>query len=220
MNHSFSPQEFVAKWRNSKLKEKSAYQEHFIDLCRLVEHKTPAEDDPTGERFTFEAGAAKQDGGQGWADVWKKGFFALEYKGKHADLDKAYGQLLQYRESLQNPPLLIVSDIDRIIVHTNFTNTVKRVIPITFDDLLTPTGMKNLRAIFYEPDAFKPGQTTAQVTEEAAKQFSKLAEHLHKRGEEPARIAHFLIRLLFCLFAEDIQLLPANPFTKIFNQGH
>ena len=37
--------------------------------------------------------------------------FAWEYKGQHANLDKAYDQLLQYREALENPPLLIVSDM-------------------------------------------------------------------------------------------------------------
>src|SRR5512139_235748 len=126
MPTKLSPQEFVANWRNVTLKERSAAQEHFIDLCHLVGHETPAKADPTGESFTFEAGAGKQKGGQGWADVWKKGFFAWEYKGKHADLDKAYQQLLQYRETLQNPPLLVVSDIDSSVIHTNFTNTVKR----------------------------------------------------------------------------------------------
>ena len=44
------------------------------------------EADPSGQSFTFEAGATTQRGGQGWADVWKKGHFAWEYKGKHADL--------------------------------------------------------------------------------------------------------------------------------------
>jgi hypothetical protein len=63
-------------------------QEHFIDLCRLVGHEPPAEYDSTGKKFTFEAGADKQKGRQGWADVWKKGYFAWEYKGKHADLDE------------------------------------------------------------------------------------------------------------------------------------
>jgi hypothetical protein len=38
---TLSPQEFVAKWSKSTLKEKSAAQEHFIDLCRLVDHPTP-----------------------------------------------------------------------------------------------------------------------------------------------------------------------------------
>jgi hypothetical protein len=127
---TLSPQEFVAKWSQTTLKEKSAAQEHFIDLCHLVGHPTPAEADPTGQTFTFEAGASKQRGGEGWADVWKKGYFAWEYKGKHKDLDQAYEQLLQYRESLLNPPLLIVSDMEQIVIHTNFTNTVKRVVRI------------------------------------------------------------------------------------------
>ncbi len=71
MPPTLSPQAFVAKWRSSTLKERSAAQEHFIDVCHLVGHSTPAEADPTGESFTFEAGADKQRSGQGWADVWK-----------------------------------------------------------------------------------------------------------------------------------------------------
>ncbi len=110
-----TPQHFIAKWQKANLSERAACQEHFLDLCALIDHPTPAQDDPHGTRFTFEAGAAKLDGKQGWADVWKRGFFAWEYKGKHANLDKAYQQLLQYRESLQNPPLLVVCDIERIV---------------------------------------------------------------------------------------------------------
>jgi hypothetical protein len=126
---TLTPQAFVDKWRHATLKERSACQEHFIDLCRLVGHPTPAEVDPTGENFAFEYGAAKTGGGQGFADVFKRGYFALEYNGKHADLDKACQQLLQYREALQKPPLLVVCDIDRIVIHTNFTNTSKRTHP-------------------------------------------------------------------------------------------
>ena len=214
MASQLTPQEFVRKWRASTLKERSAAQEHFIDLCHLIGHETPGSD-ATGERFTFEAGSSKQKGGQGWADVWKRGFFAWEYKGKHANLDKAYQQLLQYRESLQNPPLLVVSDLESIIIHTNFTNTVKQQITLTLDDLLTPAGLKRLRDIFENPDAFKAPQTTAQVTEAAAREFARLAELLRKWGEDPQTTAHFLIRLLFCLFAEDIGLLPDGLFSRL-----
>jgi hypothetical protein len=94
------------------------------------------------------AGAGKTSGGNGWADVWKMGYFAWEYKGQHADLDKAYRQLPQYRESLLNPPLLIVSDLQRIIIHTNFTNTVKHVVELTLDDLLIPDKLEILRKAF------------------------------------------------------------------------
>ncbi len=210
-----TPQEFVHKWRGVTLKERSAAQEHFLDLCHLIGHPTPAEDDPTGQRFTFEAGADKQRGGQGWADVWKRGCFAWEYKGKHADLGKAYQQLLQYRESLLNPPLLVVSDIERIVVHTNFTNTVKQTVEIGLDDLLTPAGMDHLRAVFTEPERFKSSQTSEQVTEQAAQEFARLASLLREQDDDPQRIAHFLIRLLFCLFAEDIDLLPKNLFGNL-----
>ncbi|GAK55509.1 hypothetical protein U27_02343 [Candidatus Vecturithrix granuli] len=212
---SLTPQEFVAKWTKSTLKERSAAQEHFIDVCHLIGHPTPAEADPTGQHFTFEAGVNKQRGGQGWADVWKKGYFAWEYKGKHTNLDKAYQQLLQYREALQNPPLLIVSDMEQIEIHTNFTNTIKHVIVLCLHDLVKPESLAKLRAVFFEPQAFLVPQTTEQVTEHAAKIFTQLADILRKQQVEPLRAAHFLIQLLFCLFAEDVGLLPKELFTQL-----
>lgn len=216
MPASITPQQFVAKWRGDTRKERSVSQEHFIDLCRMLAHETPGEN-RTGT-LAFEAGADKQRGSHGWADVWKKGYFAWEYKGPHANLEKAYQQLLQYRESLQNPPLLVGSDIQTIVVHTNFTNTVKQIITLTLDDLLTPAGLKRLRDIFEHPEAFKAPQTTAQVTEAAAREFARLAELLRKWGEDPQKTAHFLIRLLFCLFAEDIGLLPEQLFSRLITR--
>ena len=117
-----TPGEFIAKWRASELKERSASQEHFIDLCRLLGEPTPAEADPTGDRYCFERGARKDTGGEGWADVWKRHHFAWEYKGKHANLDAAFRQLRQYALALENPPLLIVSDMARFRIRTNWTN--------------------------------------------------------------------------------------------------
>ncbi len=148
------------------------------------------------------------------------GYFAWEYKGQHADLDKAYRQLLQYRESLLNPPLLIVSDLQRIIIHTNFTNTVKRVYELTLDDLLIPEKLDILRKAFTDPDKLRPGLTPSQVTEEAARHFARLAQLLRRYGNEPHATAHFLIRLLFCLFAEDVGILPGGLFTKLVTQPH
>lgn len=186
---TLTSQAFVAKWRSSQLRESASYAEHFIDLCRLIGHATPAEADPDGTQFTFQAGVTKQSGKQGWADVWKRGGFALEYKGKHANLDKAYQQILQYREALENPPLLVVSDMTQLVIHTNFTNTVKQITTLTFDDLLTPRGMQQLRAMFYEPEAFRAPQTTEQVTKEAAEQFARLADQLRKWGEDAHQLS-------------------------------
>jgi len=85
-----TPASFIAKWQRVELTERSAAQQHFLDLCRLLGHPLPADVDPTGESFCFERGAGKRDGGDGWADVWKRGNFGWEYKGKHKDLAKAY----------------------------------------------------------------------------------------------------------------------------------
>ena len=130
-----TPGEFIGKWRASELKERSGAQEHFIDLCRLLGEPTPAEADPTGEHYCFERGARKDTGGDGWADVWKRHCFAWEYKGRRADLDAAFNQLRQYALALENPPLLIVSDMSRFRVRTNWTNSVSLTHEFTLDDV-------------------------------------------------------------------------------------
>ena len=86
--------EFQAKWRNVELTERSAAQQHFLDLCHMLGQPTPAEADPTGSWYTFEKGLTRAGGGQGFADVWMLNHFAWEYKGRHANLDVAYRQLL------------------------------------------------------------------------------------------------------------------------------
>ena len=214
---------FVEKWRASRRTERAAAQEHFIDLCRLLGEQTPNEADPSGEDYAFEKGATKSTGGQGWADVWKRGRFAWEYKGKHANLRAAYQQLSQYREGLDNPPLLVVCDLDRFEVHTNFTGTAKRVYAFDLADLAAPVATEGsglppldvLRAVFTDPERLRPERTAEYVTEQAAAEFATLAESLRQRGVDPERAAHFLMRLLFCLFAEDVKLLPPRLFTRL-----
>jgi type II restriction/modification system DNA methylase subunit YeeA len=207
--------EFIAKWRMVELKERSAAQEHFLDLCRLFEHPTPAAADPTGESFCFEKGAAKHEGGDGFADVWKRGFFGFEYKGKHKDLSAALNQLLRYRNALENPPLLVVCDLDRIIVHTNFTGTVSTIHEIALEELGDPRNLRVLHGLFHEPETLHPARTSVAVTQDAARQFAEIADAMRKRGLDPAAVAHFLDRLVFCLFAEDTRLLPDMVFSRI-----
>ncbi len=197
--------------------ERAAAQEHFIDLCRMLGVPTPNEADPTGDTYAFEKGAEKTSGSDGFADVWKRGHFAWEYKGKRKALAAAYQQLLQYREALENPPLLVVCDLERFEVHTNFTNTTKRVYGFTLDDLATAPkeSLRILRAVMTEPFALKPGETREELTERAAGDFAALALALRSRGDDPQRVAHFLNKLLFCMFAEDAGLLPATLLKRI-----
>lgn len=49
--------ELLAKWERAELRERQACQEHFLGLCRLVGHPTPAEIDAIGETSCFERGA-------------------------------------------------------------------------------------------------------------------------------------------------------------------
>ena len=211
--------EFIAKWKKAKLKERSAAQEHFIDLCRLLNHPTPAEADPTGATFCFEKGATKHGGGDGFADVWKKDFFGWEYKGKHKDLVAAYDQLLLYRDALANPPLLVLCDLDRIIVHTNFTKTVSATHEIPLDKLGEQRSLEILRAVFFDPEKLRPGKTSEAITQDAARQFAGIAEAMRKRGLNSGQVAHFLDRIVFCLFAEDIGLLPDMIFSRITDKA-
>lgn len=210
-----TPQDFITKWRNTELKERSASQSHFIDLCRLLELDDPTTADGKGEWFTFEKGASKTSGGEGWADVWRKDCFAWEYKGKRANLDKAFDQLLQYAIALENPPLLIVSDMDVIRIHTNWTNTVQQVHTLTLDDLKDAANRDKLRNAFLHPEVFKPTKTRQLVTEQAAQNFANLAQRLRERGHDPQRVAHFVNRLVFCMFAEDVELLPNKMFERM-----
>lgn len=76
-----TPAEFAAKWKANTTKEIAGSKEHFIDLCRMLGYPTPTELDPTGDFYAFEKALTKASGGGGFADVWKKGYFAWEYKG-------------------------------------------------------------------------------------------------------------------------------------------
>jgi hypothetical protein len=211
--------EFVTKWRQVELTERSASQQHFLDLCEVFDHPKPAAADPSGETFTFEKGAAKHGGGLGFADVWKRGFFGWEYKGKHKDLEAAYDQLLRYREALENPPLLVVCDMDRFVIHTNFTATAARTYEITLDDLNTPRNIEILRNVLFEPDKLRPDRTSEAITKEVARRVGEVAQGLRKRGIEGTQIARFLDRIVFCLFAEDVGLLPKKLFSRLVDKS-
>ena len=173
-----TPDDFIAKWRASELKERSASQEHFIDLCRLLGEPTLAEADPTGERYCFERGARKDMGGDGWADVWKRGCFAWEYKGRRSDLDVAFNQLRQYALALENPPLLIVSDMVRFRIVTNWTNCVSKVHEFALDDLADGAVRDKLKWAMSDPERLRPGETRQTVTERAAATVAEFARGL------------------------------------------
>jgi type II restriction/modification system DNA methylase subunit YeeA len=219
--------EFVSRWKASTLTERAAAQSHFIDLCEVLGQPHPAAADQTGDSYTFEKHISLTKGGKGFADVWKRQCFGWEYKGKHKDLNAAYLQLNDYREDLENPPLLVVCDLERFEVHTNFTGTRPHVYRFTLDDLLAdaPTAtcaippLEVLRDAFTDPEQLRPEHAAARVTEAAATEFAKLAVSLEQRNTDAQAVAHFLMRLLFCLFADSIGLLPDHIFRQMIERN-
>ena len=215
-----TPNQFIAKWHAAELKESSAAHEHFIDLCRLLGEPTPVDADPKGDHYCFERGATKDSGGEGWADVWKRHCFAWEYKGKLANLDAAFDQLRQYALALENPPLLIVSDMHRIRIRTNWTNSVSRTLEYELDDLIDGNVRDQLKWALSDPERLRPGETRQSLTERAAKTFAQLAQSLRDQGHAPQEVAHFVNRLVFCMFADDVGLLPDAMFTRMLKRAY
>ena len=191
-----TPYEFITKWRASALTERSASHQHFLDLCDLLGEPKPADADPSGESYCFERGARKDSGGDGWADVWKRHHFAWEYKGKRANLDAAFEQLRQYALALENPPLLIVSDMLRFRIRTNWTNSVSRTHSFDLDDLADAATRDKLKWAFSDPARLRPGETRQSLTEHAAESFATV-----------------------CMFADDVGLLPDHMFTRMLEQA-
>ena len=214
-----TPAEFIAKWRNNPLSERQASHTHFIDLCRLLDEAPPYTPGTDPAAYCFERGATKTTGSDGWADVWKRGAFGWEYKGPRKDLTAAYAQLQQYAVALENPPLLVVCDRERFRVHTNFTNSVSKIYEIALEELAQPAKRSILKSVFSDPEALRPGKTRQSLTVEIAQEFATLAQRLRARGHDPQVAAHFINRLVFCMFAEDVKLLPGDMFKRMLEHA-
>ena len=209
-----TPEAFIARWKDNPLTERAGAQAYFDDLCDLLGVAKPR--DP--ENYCFERGARKASGGDGWADVWMRSRFGWENKKPGRDLDAALKQLTDYTLQLDNPPLLVVSDHEHIAIHTAFTGYPDEPREIRIEQLVDPEQRQILRWVFTDPEKLRPEKSTAAITAQAAGHFAELAAGMRKRGEGAQHVAHFLVQCLFCMFAEDENLLPANIFTDLL--GH
>ena len=218
-----TPEAFIAHWKNNTTTERAGAQQHFSDLCDLLGVEKPRDPD----NYCFERGAGKSSGGNGWADVWKRGHFGWENKKPGRDLGAALKQLTDYALQLENPPLLVVCDREHIIIHTAFTGYPDEPRTIRIEQLIEPEARQILKWVFTDPEKLRPEKSTAAITAHAAGQFAQLAAAMRSRGafaensgpEVGQRVAHFLVQCLFCMFAEDEQLLPAGIFTDLLKNA-
>jgi hypothetical protein len=141
---------------------------------------------------------------------------------------RAKGQAERYVRSLPaeepNPPFILVGDIGHSIeVYADFTQAGKAYLPfpdprsfrIPLKDLAREDVRERLRLIWTQPAALDPAKVSADVTREIAGYLAELAKSFEAGGHEPEVVAQFLTRCLFCMFAEDVGLLPDRAFTEL-----
>ena len=227
---------FILKWTDYQESEHRAYQRHFNELCEIVGHDNPL-DDLDDQDFVFQKFAPTPGDRRGFADVWLRDHFVMEYKRPLLNLENAYVQTLKYRDSLGNPPLLIVSDFRTIRIHTNFTGTVSDTYTITLDDLGAvdaPARRKSALGVvsesplsvyqvlwycFHDPGYLAPRHNPDQLTQAAAEKFRNISDELQKLNPgKDIEIARLLSQMLFCMFASNMALLERNILTKMTTQ--
>jgi hypothetical protein len=146
-------------------------------------------------------------------------------------MTKARGQAERYIRALPahepSPPFLVVIDVgDCFEIYADFTQAGKAYLP--FPD---PRGFRiplaylrheaireRLRLIWTNPTSLDPSRRSAEVTREIAGHLAELAKSLELDGHSAHTVAEFLSRCLFCMFAEDVGLLPDRGFTQILKE--
>jgi hypothetical protein len=230
---------FTARWSASGDAERANKDSFLNELCDVlgVERPHPKTGDPAKDLYVFEKGVPRTRAGSlstGQVDLYKAGCFLLEAKQaslagpKRRDtpawnqmMNDAHGQALGYAAHLDSPPpFLLICDIGHCFdVYASFDGTgYYRAFPdghrkrIFLRDLANHADL--LRAIWTDPYSLDTSKHTAAVTREIAAQIAALARALESAGQDPERVAKFLMRCLFTMFAEDVGLLPGKLFSK------
>ncbi|MEI6035780.1 MAG: DNA methyltransferase [Verrucomicrobiae bacterium] len=200
-----------------------------IDLykrgCYVLEAKQGVEKREAAEALAAatkaKAKAAKKGTAQRGSAAWDEAML------------KARGQAEQYARALPasegRPPLLVVVDVGHSIeLYSEFTRTGGTYVP--FPDpqshriLLARLGdadvRETLRLAWTDPQALDPARRSARVTRDIAQSLGRLAASLEKSGHSAETVAAFLMRALFTMFAEDVELLPKDSFVKLLKSLH
>lgn len=147
---------------------------------------------------------------------------------------KAFVQARDYVRALPTdepaPPFLLVVDVGHVIeVRADFSLTGRAYQPfpdpltyrVQLDQLRDEKIRQRLKLIWTNPIELDPSKRSAEVTREVAKHLAELAKSFEKAGHTPKIVAEFLTRCLFCMFAEDVGLLPNGDgkpgFTELLN---
>ena len=86
---------------------------------------------------------------------------------------------------------------------------------IFLDDLRNEETCDLLRTIWSDPFSLNPALTAAEVTREIATHLAELGKSFEDQNYDSQTVARFLMRCLFSMFAEDVELIPKNSFTEL-----
>ncbi|HEY9748279.1 MAG TPA: type IIL restriction-modification enzyme MmeI, partial [Allocoleopsis sp.] len=232
-------QAFLSNWKGSSGDERANKDSFLRDLCvALGVVPPPPKGSVAGDRYCFEKDVKiPHPSGKvttGFIDFYKAEHFLLEAKqggtiaGKgmakrgtatyRKEMEKAFVQALAYTRNLDSkPPFLLTCDIgSHFEVWLGFSGDyggygARR--EILLEQLLEPETFDFFVDIFTDPQKRNPEKIAAKVTREVASDLAELAKLLEKQ-HEPQLVAHFLMRCLFTMFAEDVELLKGEVFTK------
>ena len=242
MNESDSKriQDFLKKWLGSEGNERANYQTFFGDFCGALGVDGPSpKGSVAGDPYCFDKDIKfYSDKAETirFADFYKESHFLIEAKQGSKDSSKGHGKRgtktyldamqkafnqarsYAYNRMLPNlPPFLMTCDIgDHFEVWEGFSGEYgsygarKR---INLNDLAQPEVFDRFVAIFTDPQSLNPEKYRARVTREVASELAKLSRWLEEQGHDAHETANFLMRCIFTMFAEDVELLKGKVFT-------
>ena len=191
---------FSKEWENvsSEKAEAKTFWDEFFDVFGITRRRVAS----------FEEPVKKLGDRQGYIDLFWKGTLIVEHKSEGRDLNKAYNQALDYFPGIQEeelPKFVLVSDFKRFRLYDLEENTEKQFNLIElhqninlFDFIL---GIKKQK--YKEEDP---------VNIEAAELMGLLHDSLKENGFTGHKLEVFLVRILFCLFADDTGIFPKGHF--------
>jgi hypothetical protein len=126
------------------------------------------------------------------------------------------------------PPFIIVCDVGHCLeLYADFTGTGRAYshfpdrngFRIYLEDLRRDETRTLLKRIWQEPHSLDPSKEAARVTRDIAKRLAQVSRALEERGCNAEDVAHFLMRCLFTMFAEDVELLPPDSFKALLQKS-
>lgn len=158
---------------------------------------------------TFEKKVPMGKNRNGYIDLLWKGVILIEMKSRGKNLDRAYGQARDYAFNLDDedlPEYVMVCDFENIRLYRQTTNQIWN-----FKTALLHKNVKLFSALAgYKPSILLPDEQ--RVDRKAAEKMAKLHDILKASGYEGHYLEVYLVRLLFCLFADDTGIFEKNIF--------